>query len=78
MKLSGAAAAKFLPTRSAGRLPGGACRGGRGPAACAGMFGCLPVVEDGRLVGIVTEYDILRLVEELPPEVLAPRKPPAP
>lgn len=38
-------------------------------------FGCLPVVENDRLVGIVTEYDILRLVEELPPGVLAPGKP---
>jgi CBS domain-containing membrane protein len=35
-------------------------------------FGCLPVVEHDRLVGIVTEYDILRLVEALPPGALAP------
>ena len=27
-------------------------------------FGCLPVVEDGKLVGIVTEHDFLRLVTD--------------
>jgi len=40
-------------------------------------FGCLPVVKDGRLVGIVTEYDILALVEQLPPDALPPEAPPA-
>ena len=40
-------------------------------------FGCLPVVTDGRLVGIVTEYDILQLVERLPPGALRPGTPPA-
>jgi len=34
-------------------------------------IGCLPVVEEGRLIGIVTEYDILQLVEQLPPDALA-------
>ncbi len=29
-------------------------------------IGCLPVVEEDRLVGIVTPYDLLRLVEALP------------
>jgi len=29
-------------------------------------IGCLPVVEEDRLVGIVTQYDLLRLVESLP------------
>jgi CBS domain-containing membrane protein len=28
-------------------------------------IGCLPVVEDDRLVGIVTEYDLLGIVESL-------------
>ena len=40
-------------------------------------FGCLPVVEEDRLVGIVTEYDILQLVEQLPPDALTPSAPPA-
>ncbi len=40
-------------------------------------FGCLPVVDNGRLIGIVTEYDILRLVEQLPPNVLNSCDPPA-
>jgi CBS domain-containing protein len=32
-----------------------------------GRFGCLPVVENGRLVGILTEHDVLRaLAERLP------------
>jgi len=34
-------------------------------------IGCLPVVEEDRLIGIVTEYDILQLVEQLPPDALA-------
>lgn len=38
-------------------------------------FGCLPVVEEDRLVGIVTEYDILGLVEQLPPDALPPGPP---
>jgi len=29
-------------------------------------FGCLPVVEKGKLVGVVTEADLLQLVEMLP------------
>jgi len=29
-------------------------------------YGCLPVVEDGRLVGIITEHDLLAVVERLP------------
>jgi CBS domain-containing protein len=28
-------------------------------------IGCLPVVADGRLVGIITEYDLLGIVEKL-------------
>jgi CBS domain-containing membrane protein len=40
-------------------------------------FGCLPVVEENRLVGIVTEYDILRLVEQLPPDALTSGEPSA-
>ena len=28
-------------------------------------IGCLPVVSEGRLVGIITEHDLLRLVEEM-------------
>ena len=28
-------------------------------------IGCLPVVERGKLVGILTDYDLLRVVEEL-------------
>ena len=39
-------------------------------------FGCLPVVKDDRLVGIVTEYDILQLVEQLPPDALPSGTPP--
>lgn len=29
-------------------------------------IGCLPVVDDGKLVGIVTEADLLALIEHLP------------
>ena len=31
-------------------------------------YGCLPVVEDGRLVGIITEHDLLEVVERLNPD----------
>jgi CBS domain-containing membrane protein len=34
--------------------------------------GCLPVVEGDRLVGIVTDHDILMLVERLPPDTVLP------
>ena len=34
-------------------------------------IGCLPVLEDQRLVGIVTEADLLHIVEELPDAALA-------
>jgi CBS domain-containing membrane protein len=33
-------------------------------------IGCLPVVEEGRLVGIVTEADLLGIVEKLPDAAL--------
>jgi CBS domain-containing membrane protein len=36
-------------------------------------IGCLPVLEDQRLVGIVTEADLLHIVEELPDASLALR-----
>jgi CBS domain-containing protein len=36
-------------------------------------IGCLPVLEDQHLVGIVTEADLLHIVEELPDAALAPR-----
>lgn len=32
--------------------------------------GCLPVLEEDRLVGIVTEYDLLAVIERLPTKVL--------
>jgi len=32
---------------------------------CAHRFGCLPVVEDGRLVGILSETDCLRSLERV-------------
>jgi CBS domain-containing membrane protein len=35
-------------------------------------YGCLPVVESGRLAGIITEHDLLAVVERLGPEVVAP------
>ena len=35
-------------------------------------IGCLPVTEDGHLVGIVTEADMLGIVERLPDTILAP------
>jgi CBS domain-containing protein len=28
-------------------------------------FGCLPVVEDDKLIGIITEHDLLGIVENL-------------
>jgi len=31
-------------------------------------YGCLPVVEDGRVVGIITEHDLLEVVERLSPD----------
>lgn len=31
-------------------------------------IGCLPVVADGRLIGIITESDLLRIVAQLQPE----------
>ena len=40
-------------------------------------IGCLPVVEEDRLIGIVTEYDILQLVEQLPPDAFGAGKVPA-
>lgn len=39
-------------------------------------YGCLPVVQDGRLVGIVTEHDLLAVVERLGPDGSLP--PPGP
>lgn len=36
-------------------------------------IGCLPVLEDQHLVGVVTEADLLHIVEELPDAALAPR-----
>ena len=36
-------------------------------------IGCLPVLEEQRLVGIVTEADLLHIVEELPDASLALR-----
>jgi len=37
-------------------------------------IGCLPVIDEGRLVGIVTEADLLHIIEELPDSALpAPR-----
>jgi len=36
-------------------------------------IGCLPVLEDQRLVGIVTEADLLHIVEELPDASLTAR-----
>ena len=32
---------------------------------CKGRFGCLPVTEDGKLVGFLTEMDLLRLLVRL-------------
>ena len=34
-----------------------------------GRFGCLPVIEQGRLVGIVTELDVLRALAVTLPTV---------
>ena len=34
-----------------------------------GKIGCLPVVADGKLVGIISEYDLLGVVAALPAEV---------
>jgi CBS domain-containing protein len=36
-------------------------------------IGCLPVLEDQHLVGIVTEADLLHFIEELPDAALPPR-----
>jgi len=30
-------------------------------------IGCLPVIMEGKLIGIISEHDLLRIVEELPP-----------
>jgi CBS domain-containing protein len=38
-------------------------------AMVAGRHGSLPVIEDGRLVGIVTELDLLRSIVRLEPEL---------
>jgi CBS domain-containing protein len=40
--------------------------------------GCLPVVEGDCLIGIVTEHDVLGLVERLPPGALPSGPAPAP
>jgi CBS domain-containing protein len=40
-------------------------------------IGCLPVVENDRLLGIITETDVLRCFAGLPPN-RDPRRPPAP
>ena len=34
-----------------------------------GRFGCLPVIENGRLVGILTEHDVLRVLAERLPSI---------
>lgn len=34
-------------------------------------IGCLPVVSNGRLVGLISEYDLLQIVEELPDSIYA-------
>lgn len=34
-------------------------------------IGCLPVVTNGRLVGLISEYDLLKIVEELPDSIYA-------
>jgi CBS domain-containing protein len=36
-------------------------------------YGCLPVVQDSRLVGIITEHDLLAVVERLGPDGSRPR-----
>ena len=36
-------------------------------------YGCLPVVEGGRLAGIITEHDLLAVVERLGPDGATPR-----
>jgi CBS domain-containing membrane protein len=36
-------------------------------------YGCLPVVECGRLAGIITEHDLLAVVERLGPDGAIPR-----
>jgi CBS domain-containing protein len=36
-------------------------------------YGCLPVVQDSRLVGIITEHDLLAVVERLGPDGSLPR-----
>ena len=41
-------------------------------------YGCLPVVQDGRLVGIVTEHDLLAVVERLGPDGSLPPPGPGP
>ena len=35
-------------------------------------YGCLPVVEAGRLAGIITEHDLLAVVERLGPDGVTP------
>lgn len=37
--------------------------------------GCLPVVDDGQLVGVISSYDVLKLFEHLPDRSLGPDAP---
>ena len=38
-------------------------------------IGCLPVVEDGRLVGVISSYDVLKIFEHLPDRVFVAAAP---